>query len=205
MPLCRCRWRAVVPFVPHHRFGAEVPLGHPPFHVGEFGVKFLELGGWIEHTEIRCRIASRSSRPLPSSNVAGQFEIQQVGGEVPLRRQSIKVLAEKQATTMRTRLCMKPVASNSHARTRDSLFGPLAFLNIIVPPRHLVVFGRKASVRLRGKACMMACRNPAKSIRSFFAVLEPQLGGLSNADGAKPQVHTDARRPNLEGTSRMSA
>ena len=76
-------------------------------------------------------------------------------------------------------------------------FLPLFEADIIVPPRHLVVLRSKGighAVR-KGVHDGLVEIPPNQFGQPFFAVLEPHFGGLSNADGAKPQVHTDAGGP----------
>jgi len=57
-------------------------LGNPFFYVFHFWIKLLRLQVWIENSEIRCRITTATSSPLPVAIIRSQFKIEQLFREI---------------------------------------------------------------------------------------------------------------------------
>ena len=90
-------------------------LGHPPPGVAARFIKLLTLSDRIEDPEVKLMIAHQIR--LPTANCRrlrpGRRRPDNPKAASPSRQLNRQCLVKKLATTMRTRLCMKPVCHSS--------------------------------------------------------------------------------------------
>ena len=92
--------------------GEPGQLGHPPAHVVAAGVELVALQDRVEHPVVGRGVGAGAGHPLPVAHVLRDVAVdQQVPEEaLPLRQSINRFFTRNEAVSMRTRLCIHPVA-----------------------------------------------------------------------------------------------
>lgn len=87
---------------------------YPTAHEVTVGVELFGLCRRVEDPKVRRGVGTGASDPLPVADVLGGVAVHQQATKVgfPQRQSTSRSFTRKEATIMRTRLCIQPVAAN---------------------------------------------------------------------------------------------
>ena len=184
--------------------GRRAPFGNPAADIGSRGVELLQLALRIEDPEVRGGVASAARSPLPSSDIGGELEVQQLLGEIAFPQSPIEqeVLAEETGDHHAHAVVHEPggiqfAHAGVHEGIARSACAPGGEMAIVMAPGNPVVLGPEGILGAVGEMVEDGLIEfaPDELGEPLVAVGKAQSGLGPHRDGAEPQVEAHPGGP----------